>query len=46
MGIYHVEWLHILHQFVTVRTLRVSQKLAGHAALALRDITPEMITEV
>jgi len=32
-----VEWLHLLHQFSTVKTLHVSQKLAGHVALALEE---------
>lgn len=45
-GMDDVDWLHFLRQFVTVRTLHVSRKLAGHVALALRDITPETVTEV
>ena len=40
------EWVHLLHQFSAVQTLRVSQGLAGHVALALEDITGEMVTEV
>ena len=41
-----VEWLHLLHQFPTVQTLRVSGELDGHVSLALEDITAEMVTEV
>ncbi len=41
-----VEWLHLLHQFSTVQTLHVSQELAGHVALALEDVTREMVAEV
>ena len=43
-----VEWLYLLHQFSTVRTLHVSQELAGHVALALEDVTAdsEMVYEV
>ena len=42
----NVEWLHLLHQFFTVQTLRVSRELAGHVALALEDITAGMVGEV
>src|SRR6266702_3897846 len=41
-----VEWLHLLYQFSTVQTLHVSRRLAGHVALALEDITGEMVAEV
>jgi hypothetical protein len=40
-----VEWQHLLHQRSTVRTLHVSQELASHVALALEDITAEMVAE-
>ncbi len=40
------EWLHLLHQFSTVQTLDVYGRLAGHVALALEDITGEMVAEV
>jgi hypothetical protein len=42
----NAEWLHLLHQFSTVQTLRVSGELAGHVAHALEDITAEMVGEV
>ena len=42
----NVEWLHLLHQFFTVQTLRVSRELAEHVALALEDITAGMVGEV
>ena len=41
-----VEWLHLIHQFPTVRTLHVSQELAGHVALALEDISRGVVAEV
>jgi hypothetical protein len=41
-----VEWLHLLHQFSTVRTLDVSQEFAVDVAYDLEDITGEMVTEV
>ena len=40
-----VEWHHLFHQGSTVRTLHVSQELAGHVSLALEDITGEMVAE-
>ena len=40
------EWLHLLRQFSAVRTLHVSLESAGAAALALEEITGEMIAEV
>ena len=40
-----VEWLHLLHQFPTVRTLQVSRELAGHVALALEDLTSQAVTQ-
>jgi hypothetical protein len=46
-GTNDVEWLHLLHQFSTVQTLRVSGEIAGHVALALEDVTTtEMVAEV
>ena len=42
-----VEWLHLLHQFPTVQTLRVHRRqLAERIALALEDITEEMVSGV
>ena len=41
-----VEWLYLLHQFSTVRTLYIPWTFARHVALALEDITVEMATEV
>ena len=41
-----VEWLHLLHQFPTVRTLHASHRLAGLVALALEDIASESVAEV
>ena len=38
-----VEWLHLLHQFPTVKTLHVPHELAGNIALALEDIAWEAI---
>ena len=43
-GLDGVEWL--LRQFSTVKTLYVTQELAGYLALALEDITAEMVAEV
>ena len=40
-----VEWLHLLHQFPTVRTLYVSQGLAGHVALALEVLPLEAVAQ-
>jgi hypothetical protein len=45
-GMDEVEWLHLFHQFPTVRTIQVSENLARHAAHALENITPEAVTEV
>jgi hypothetical protein len=45
-GTEDVEWLHLLRQFSTVQMLYVSQELAGHVALALQDITGDMVAEV
>ena len=45
-GMDHVEWQPFLRQFSTVKTLHVSQELAEHVALALENITEEMVTEV
>ncbi len=41
-----IEWLHLLHQFSAMQTLHVSQELVGHIALALEDITTEMVDGV
>jgi hypothetical protein len=41
-----VDWQHLLRQFSTVQTLHVTRVLAGHVALALEDITGEMVAEV
>ena len=41
-----IEWLHLLHQFPTVRTLHVSRRLAGLVALALEDIAFETVADV
>ena len=41
-----VYWQHLLSQFSNAKTLRVSQKLAGHVVLALEDIPEETVTEV
>ncbi|KAH9172835.1 hypothetical protein EDB89DRAFT_840034 [Lactarius sanguifluus] len=41
-----IEWPHLLHQFTAVQTLHVSQTIASRVALALEDITGEMVAEV
>ena len=38
-------WLHLLQQFSAVQTLRVSQELTAHVALALEDITAEVVAD-
>ncbi len=45
-GTVDVEWPHLLHQFSAVQTLHVSWELAWHVALALKDITGNMVAEV
>ncbi|KAI9439691.1 hypothetical protein H4582DRAFT_1942279 [Lactarius indigo] len=45
-GMDDAEWLNLLYQFSTVKTLHVSQELAEHVALALKDIAGESVTEV
>ena len=40
-----VEWLYLLHQFSTMRTLHISWRLARHVTLALEDMTAEMVAE-
>ena len=40
-----VEWLQILHQFPAVRTIDVSEELAGHVALALEDLPFEAVAQ-
>ena len=44
-GLYGVEWLHLLRQFSTVKSLHMSRELARHVALALEDITGGMFAE-
>jgi hypothetical protein len=41
-----VEWQHRLHHFSSVQTLHVDRKLAAQVALALEDITGQMVAEV
>jgi hypothetical protein len=41
-----VDWQLLLRQFSDAKTLRVSQDLAGHVALALEDIAGETVGEV
>ena len=38
-----VEWVHLLHQFSNIRTLRVYGDIAGQVARALEDIAEEMM---
>jgi len=45
-GVDDVQWLHLLHQFSAVKTLYICRKLARHVALALEDITAEMVAQV
>ncbi|KAI9435967.1 hypothetical protein H4582DRAFT_1966508 [Lactarius indigo] len=40
------EWQYLLRQFSAVRTLRVCRGFAEHVALALEDVTAEMVPEV
>ena len=40
-----VDWLHLLHQFPAVQSLRVSKELAGHVAFALEDIPLEAVAQ-
>jgi hypothetical protein len=40
-----VEWLHFLNQLSTVQALHVSRPFAEHLALALENITGEMVAE-
>ena len=42
----HVDLQHLLRQFSTVKTLHVYEELTKHVALALEDITEEMVAEV
>jgi hypothetical protein len=42
----NLKWLHLLHPFSAVQTLRVSRELAGHLTLALEDIPAERANEV
>ncbi|KAH9171715.1 hypothetical protein EDB89DRAFT_2229788 [Lactarius sanguifluus] len=41
-----VDWLHLLHQFPTAQTLRLYQEPGWHVALALEDISGELVAEV
>ncbi len=43
---HHAGWLHLLRQFSSVQTLHIAHELAGHIALALEDVTGEMVSEV
>ena len=45
-GHYNAEWLHFLRQFSAVRTLLACPESARGIALALEDITGEMVVEV
>ncbi len=40
------KWLQLLRPFTAVKTLHGSEQLGGHIALALDDISGEMVTEV
>ena len=42
----HIEWLELFRQFTAVETLEVSARLAGHVAVALKDVTAEMVPEM
>ena len=42
----YVEWLHLFNQFPTVQTLHVSQRIAGHVALVLEDISRDTGAQV
>ena len=44
-GMDDVEWPYLLHQFFAVKTLHVSQELAGYVALALENITGGIFAE-
>jgi hypothetical protein len=41
-----MEWLTFFRQFASVRTLRISGRLAGQVSRALQDVPEEMVTEV
>ncbi len=45
-GIEDAEWLDLLRQFSAVQSLHVSPELAGNIALALEDITEEIVAGV
>jgi hypothetical protein len=45
-GTTNAEWLHLLRQFPAAQTLHVSLELTGYIALALEDVTEEMVTDV
>ncbi|KAF8267680.1 hypothetical protein EI94DRAFT_1801393 [Lactarius quietus] len=40
------EWLHLLRPFFAVETLHITPKLASHVALAMEDVTEEMVPNV
>ena len=42
----HVDLQHLLRQYSTVKTLHVYEELTKHVALALEDITEEMVAEL
>jgi len=43
---HHAGWLHLFCQFFSVQTLHIAHELAGHVALALEEVTGEMVSEV
>ena len=45
-GTTNAEWLHLLRQFPAAQTLHVSQELTGYIALALEDVTEEIVTDI
>ena len=40
------EWLYLLEQFPTTKTLLVSSEVSGYVAYALEDITEDIVTDV
>jgi len=45
-GTTNVEWLDLFRQFPATQTLHVSLELTGYIALALEDVTEEMVTDI
>ena len=43
---YDISWLHLLHQFLAMRTLHVSMELAGPVSRALEDFTADTVTVI